>query len=117
MAANVKSKRTPLGALVMLSVMLPGAGQLANGQKAKGVGAIVISAILFVDIIVHAFIIAFPLFGAMLAGVEPVVDEEVFGQFKSLMIVFAIAVAVWVWALFDTIAVGKRRMADDAGDG
>jgi len=104
-----KKKETPIGALIMLSVAMPGAGHLALGQKVKGVIIIVISAFLFVDIIVHTFIIAAPLAGALMAGVEPVIDERTIEPLTFLLKVFAVSVAIWAWAIFDTIISARRR--------
>ncbi len=92
----------------MLSVALPGAAQLALGHTKKGVVTIAVSALLFVDILVHTFIIAAPLFGAILDGRQPVIDERTLEPLKTLLVIFSIALAIWVWALFDTIMVARR---------
>lgn len=102
-------KETPIGVLILLSLALPGAGQLALGQTTKGVITMVISAILLVDITVHAFIIAAPLAGAMLAGMEPVIDERTLEPLRFLLKVVAVAFAILVWALIDTIIAARRR--------
>ncbi|HEB71772.1 MAG TPA: hypothetical protein ENI77_04045 [Nitrospirae bacterium] len=104
-----RDKDTPIGALIMLAVALPGAGQLALGQKKKGIIIIVISALLFVYITAHTFIIAGPITGAMMAGIQPVIDESVIEPLVFLLKILAVSVAIWVWAIFDTIQTARRR--------
>lgn len=106
-----EKKEPPMGALVLLSMLLPGAGQLANKQTVKGVATIAVSALLFVDIIVHAFIILLPIAGMTLAGERFVIDENTIEPLKTLAIVAAIALAIWAWALWDTVRVAKKRAA------
>jgi len=101
----------------MLSVMFPGAGQVANGDTVKGVITIAISALLFVDIIVHSFIITYPLFGMWLAGKTPIIDEKTLMPLRTLLVVITIALVIWVWALVDTVIVGKKRLAESFIEG
>ena len=105
----------PLGALVTLSIMFPGSGQLANGQRAKGVVTIIVSALLFVDILVHTFILALPLAGAWMQDKPPVIDERITGPLKTLLIIIGAAFAIWLWALVDTVLVYRRREAEKEG--
>ncbi|VAX19046.1 hypothetical protein MNBD_NITROSPINAE03-928 [hydrothermal vent metagenome] len=104
-----EKKDAPIGALIMLSVALPGAGQLALGQKRKGIIIIVISALLFVYIMAHTFIITAPIARAIMAGVQPVVGESVIEPLVFLLKILAVSVAIWVWAIFDTIQTARRR--------
>ncbi|MBI4827533.1 MAG: hypothetical protein HY804_01770 [Nitrospinae bacterium] len=110
-----KKAATPLGALVTLSVMFPGSGQLANGQRAKGVVTIIVSALLFVDILVHTFILALPLAGAWMQDKPPVIDEHITDPLKTLLIIIGAAFAIWLWALVDTIVVYRRRETEKGG--
>lgn len=102
-------KETPLGILILLSLALPGSGQLALGQQTKGVVTMIISAMLFIDLLAHSFIIAAPLAGAMLQGLEVVIDERTLEPLRFLMKVAAVALAVSVWALIDTIIGARKR--------
>ncbi|VAX25943.1 hypothetical protein MNBD_NITROSPINAE04-1426 [hydrothermal vent metagenome] len=104
-----KKKDAPIGALIMLSVAMPGAGQLALGQTRKGIIIIVISAILCVYIMAYAFIIIAPIAGAMMAGIQPVIDKGVVEPLVFLLKILAVSVAIWVWALIDTIQTARRR--------
>jgi len=109
MTENNEAREYSIKDLVLLSMFLPGMAQLAMGQRKKGLITLVISAILFVDIIVHTFLLAAPVFGAILAGAEPHVDERILDPLKSLIIVIGIVLLVWTWALVDTILTARRR--------
>ena len=89
----------------------------SNLLLVKGVITIAISALLFVDIIVHSFIITYPLFGMWLAGKTPIIDEKTLMPLRTLLVVITIALVIWVWALVDTVIVGKKRLAESFIEG
>jgi len=105
-------KTVPYGSRVLLSLILPGAGQLANGHKAKGIVTIIVSAVLFVDIIVHTFILSLPIANAWLRGEPPVIDETITDPLGTLLLIIGLALAIWVWALVDTIRAAKRQLGE-----
>ncbi len=81
---NSENKVESIRTLIMLSVMFPGAGQVANGDTVKGVITIAISALLFVDIIVHSFIITYPLFWNVVSWKNTDYRRKNFNAFKNI---------------------------------
>ncbi|MDH4183172.1 MAG: hypothetical protein OEV92_03035 [Nitrospinota bacterium] len=97
--------------LVWLSVFLPGAGQYFTGQQNKCLAIAIPSAILFVDIMVHTFIVAQMVFAPVMAGEPMVIREEVFLILRTLLIHTGLAILLWIYALVDTIITAKRLNA------
>jgi TM2 domain-containing membrane protein YozV len=102
--------------LVLLSAFIPGTGQFANGQRNKGLFILIPSAILFVDAVVHTFIIALRIAAPVMEGEKLVIDNEVYLNFQTLLIVLGLAMALWLYALVDTIVVAKGKKAAEAGE-
>ena len=99
---------------ILLSAFLPGAGQWVNGQSTKAWLIGVPSFILFIDAAVHTFIVALRIFAPVMAGEKLVVDENVYMIMRTLMIVLGLAMALWVYALVDTIVVARRQLSEEA---
>ena len=104
--------------LGLLSAFLPGAGQFANGQKGKGLLFAIPSAIVFVDIMVHTFIVTQMVFAPVMAGEPLFVTDEAFNVLKAMLVALGVALVIWLIALVDTILVGRRlrREEEDASD-
>ena len=107
----------PLGALVTLSLILPGAGQLANGEKVKGWVYIGLALILMAALLIQAAMMFPPLIKAAASGAQTPIDEALIGQVKTLLEIIAGALMIWVIALVDTIIVGRRKLAARSGGG
>lgn len=104
-----ESEKPPLGALILLSVILPGAGHLAVGEKAKGWVFVGVSIVLLIGFFVQLALIIPPILGATAEGRPPEIDDAFVSQIRRLLVILGVALAVWVVAVADIIISGKRR--------
>lgn len=108
---QVKSTHPPVGVLILLSLVFPGAGQLANKENIKGgiiIAATVISLIAFFTQL--GFIVSY-VQAALVSGVAPEVDDLFIGKLKTLGLIMAAAFGILAGALIDAIIVGARIRA------
>ncbi len=105
---------TTMRDIVLASALAPGAGQLLNRQKTKGIIILIVAAFLAVDIMVHIFIVGLPLFGAYLSDMELVIPDDSLDPLKTLGAVILVFIAIWVWAMFDAISVFRNRESQPA---
>jgi hypothetical protein len=113
-AKQGKPKLPPTGVLIMLSLVFPGAGQLANGQKAKGWVIVSISAVLFIFFFIQLSSIIPPVYRAMSSGAEPVIDATYIGKVYNILMILFAAVVVWLFAIVDAAIVGGRKFREGA---
>lgn len=107
-----QSKLPPTGVLIMLSLVFPGAGQLANGQKAKGWVIISISALLLILFFTQLASIVPPVYHALTTGGEPVIDETYVSKVYNILLILLGAVVIWLFAIVDAAIVGKRKFSE-----
>ena len=107
-----QSKLPPTGVLIMLSLVFPGAGQLANGQKAKGWVIITVSALLLILFFIQLSSIIPPVYHALATGAEPVIDEKYMNKIYNILLILLGAVVVWLFAIVDAVIVGKRKFRE-----
>ncbi|MDH5479120.1 MAG: hypothetical protein OEY50_12385 [Nitrospinota bacterium] len=97
--------------LVLLSLFFPGAGQYFTGHTTKALLFAIPSAILFVDIVVHTFIVGQMVFAPVMAGEKLEVTDEAFNLARNLLVVIGIALLIWLAALVDTILNSQKLQA------
>lgn len=102
-------KLPPTGVLIMLSLVFPGAGQLANGQTAKGWVVIGVSTLLLILFFIQLASVIPPVYHALSAGVEPVIDEAYMDKLYNMLRIVLLAVLVWLYAIVDAVIVGGRK--------
>ncbi|MGK7344620.1 MAG: hypothetical protein ACNS63_02275 [Candidatus Nitrospinota bacterium M3_3B_026] len=99
----------PLGALIILSLVFPGAGQLAIGRKVIGWlfagAAIVLLGAFFIQL--SAVVPRF--FAAISSGEAPVADDKLIGGIRTLFYIVAGLLVVWITAFVDVMIAGRRR--------
>ncbi len=105
-----KKDAPPLSILVLLSFVLPGAGQLANDEKIKGYLFIVISLALLLMFFAKLTDIFPQVHEDLLAGVIPTLTEEFMGNLESLGLILLAGLFLFVVATLDAVIVGKRRL-------
>ncbi len=105
------SDPAPIGILIVLSTVFPGAGQLANGQNSKGIGFIAAAGILLALFFVYLAFTIGPILGTISAGKEPVMTDDLMSGVKTLAAIFGAGFIVWIWATIDAVIVGKKRLA------
>lgn len=105
-------KLPPTGVLIMLSLVFPGAGQLANGQKTKGWIVIGVSTMLLIFFFIQLASAIPPVYNALSAGVEPVIDEAYMNKVYNLLLIVLLAVLVWLYAIVDAVIVGGRKFKE-----
>jgi len=98
----------------MLSLVFPGAGQLANGQKAKGWIIVAISAALLIFFFIQLSSAIPPVYRALATGVEPVIDEAYMNKVYNILLTLLAAVALWMFAIVDAVWVGRRKIREGA---
>lgn len=98
----------------MLSLVFPGAGQLANGQKAKGWGIVAIATMLLILFFIQLSSSIPPVYHALASGAEPVIDEKYMENVYNILLILLASVAVWLFAIVDAVIVGKRKFRDGA---
>lgn len=108
------SKLPPVGVLIMLSLVFPGAGQLANGQKTKGWIIISISTALLIFFFIQLSSAIPPVYRALAMGVEPVIDEAYMNKVYNILLTLLAAVVVWLIAIVDAVLVGRRKIKEGA---
>ena len=104
----------PTGVLIMLSLVFPGAGQLANGQKTKGWIIIVISTLFLILFFIQLASVIPPVYRALATGVEPVIDETYMNKVYNILLILLVGVVVWLFAIVDAAIVGKRKFREGA---
>jgi TM2 domain-containing membrane protein YozV len=109
-----QSKLPPTGVLIMLSLVFPGAGQLANGQKAKGWVIVAISALFLILFFIQLSSAIPPVYHALATGAEPVIDEKYMNKAYNILLILLGAVVVWLFAIVDAVIVGKRKFREGA---
>ncbi|VAX21486.1 hypothetical protein MNBD_NITROSPINAE01-449 [hydrothermal vent metagenome] len=109
---NTENKKTapPLGILVLLSFVLPGAGQLANDDKVKGYLFIAISMALLLMFFAKLTDIFPQVHEDLLAGVIPTITEEFMDKLESLGQILLAGLFLFIVATLDAVIVGKRRL-------
>ncbi len=112
--ARTLSKLPPVGVLIMLSLVFPGAGQLANGQKTKGWIIITISTALLIFFFIQLSSAIPPVYRALAMGVEPVIDETYMNKVYNILLTLLAAVVVWLIAIVDAVLVGSRKIREGA---
>ena len=112
--ARTPSKLPPAGVLIMLSLVLPGAGQLANGQKTKGWIIIAISTAFLILFFIQLSSAIPPVYRALAMGVEPVIDEAYMTKVYNILLTLLAAVVVWLFAIADAVVVGRRKFSEGA---
>jgi TM2 domain-containing membrane protein YozV len=112
--AQTPSKLPPAGVLIMLSLVFPGAGQLANGQKAKGWIIVAISAALLIFFFIQLSSAIPPVYRALTTGVEPVIDEAYMNKVYNILLTLLAGVVVWMFAIVDAVWVGRRKIREGA---
>ncbi|MBF0292530.1 MAG: hypothetical protein HQK86_10290 [Nitrospinae bacterium] len=106
-------KLPPTGVLIMLSLVFPGAGQLANGQKAKGWIVIAVTTLLLIFFSIQLASAIPPVYNALASGAEPVIDEAYMNKLYHLLVIVLFAVLVWLYAIVDAVIVGGRKFKED----
>jgi len=109
-----QSKLPPTGVLIMLSLVFPGAGQLANGQKTKGWVIVVITAMLLILFFFQLSSAIPPVYHALASGAEPVIDEKYMKKVYNILLILLATVVVWLFAIVDAVIVGKRKLRKGA---
>ena len=107
----------PLGVLVLLSIALPGAGQLAYGGKVRAsifIGASISLAIAFFFQLSELMA---PFASALAAGADPMMDESFKNDVKILVMILLASALVWVAALVDVLVFGRRAASPGGGGG
>jgi TM2 domain-containing membrane protein YozV len=105
-------KLPPTGVLIMLSLVFPGAGQLANGQKTKGWVIIGVSTLLLILFFIQLSSVVPPVYRALAAGVEPVIDEAYINKLYNILLILLATVLVWLLAVVDAVIVGGRKFRE-----
>jgi len=105
----------PIGILILLSVIFPGAGQLANNEKSKGVAFIGVSVVIALFFFSQLAWMTAPLFDAANHGRMPVMDDAFFAHIKRLLYILGAALLVWIVALVDCVVVGWRNLHPPQG--
>lgn len=96
----------------MLSLVFPGAGQLANGQKTKGWIVIGVSTLFLILFFIQISSAIPPIYNALSAGVEPVIDEAYMNKVYNILRIVLLAVLVWLYAIVDAVIVGGRKFKE-----
>lgn len=107
-----QSKLPPTGVLIMLSLVFPGAGQLANGQKSKGWIIISISTLFLILFFIQLSSVIPPVYHALVTGAEPVIDETYMNKVYNILLILLGAVVVWLFAIVDAAIVGRRKFRE-----
>jgi TM2 domain-containing membrane protein YozV len=107
-----QSRLPPTGVLIMLSLVFPGAGQLANGQKAKGWIIVAIATMLLILFFIQLSSAIPPVYHALATGAEPMIDEKYMEKVYNILIILLVSVVVWLFAIVDAVIVGKRKFRD-----
>lgn len=95
----------------MLSMMFPGAGQLANEQKVKGGVFIAISAVIAVAFFAQLASVSSPVFATLKTGQSPALETGFMEGLTRLLYILGAALAVWAVALVDCVVVGMRNQS------
>lgn len=95
--------------LAILSSVLPGAGQLANGQTVKGWVIVAISIVIMIAFFYQIALIGVPVYTAAMEGKQLVIDDAYVDLLKTLGWILLGAIAVWAVAIIDSIVVGGKR--------
>lgn len=102
---------TPIGAIILLSIVFPGAGQLAIGHKTKGWAIIAISTLLLIAFFIQLAAAVPPIYEAIRSGAEPVIDGQYLEKIHNILLILLAAVIVWFYAVVDAIYHGRRKFA------
>lgn len=98
----------------MLSLVFPGAGQLANGQKAKGWIIITITTAFLIIFFLQLASVIPPVYHALTTGEEPVIDEAYVSKVYNILVTLLATVVVWLIAIVDAILVGRGKIRKNA---
>lgn len=98
----------PVGVLILLTAIFPGAGHLAVKQNVKGWMFIGVSVILFIAFFIYIGDIIAPVSSALMAGREPEINDEFMENVKAIGYILGGGLLVWLAALVDVIIIGKR---------
>ena len=118
---------TPVEKSIIYSLVLPGLGQYANGQKAKAIVLMVLGLIIFTGMTVHLVIVLTGYINGYMEAVfsiaentATIVSPQALIQklLHQLVIICAIwgapAVAIWGVATADAYVVAKRKLGESA---
>lgn len=98
----------------MLSLVFPGAGQLANGQKTKGWIIVAIATTLLTLFFFQISSAIPPAYHALADGAEPFIGEKHMEKVYNILLTLLATVVVWLFAIVDAAIVGKRKFRDGA---
>lgn len=109
MAGKSEKSPAPTGVIVILSLVFPGAGQLAIGRKTIGWifagAAIVLLAAFFIQLsAIIPRVVA-----AISSGEPPAADEDLIGGIKTLFYILGGVLVIWIAALVDAVVAGRRK--------
>ncbi|MBI4666164.1 MAG: hypothetical protein HY751_07140 [Nitrospinae bacterium] len=104
-----KTDLPPIGVLIILSIVFPGAGQLANNQKVKGWIIVGVSVLIAIAFFFQLAVIASPVHQAIMSGRAPTVDDQFIDGLKKLLWILSGALAVWLVAMVDAVLVGRKN--------
>lgn len=97
--------------LALLSTVLPGAGQLANGQTVKGWTTISVSIAIMIAFFYQIAMVGAPIYSAAIEGRQLIMDDAYIDLIKTLGWILLGAFAVWAYALIDSVLVGGKRLS------
>ncbi len=98
----------PVGVLILLTAIFPGAGHLAVKQNVKGWVFIGVSVVLFIAFFAYIGDIIAPVSSALMAGREPKIDDEFIANLITIGYILGGGLLVWFAALIDVIIIGRR---------
>ncbi len=107
-----KKTATPVGVLILLSFIFPGAAQFANNEKWKGAIFIAVYSLVFIAFLFQFVNMLDPIKTALIMGKPPEIDEKFIDNIKTMVWIMVAGFVVMSAAIIDAVVVAKRADAN-----